>query len=1190
MKARGETREARRRAQEEITHSQRLLLALSQAAQAVQRARTPEEVYETIGREVAGLGYNSSVFMLTENRAHLAIAHLTLPGRLQRAAEKLTGLSARDFRFPLTPGGVYQRIIAEGRTAFYEPFVAPIAEALPEPLRPLAARVAATLKLEQAIVAPLAAGGEVVGLLTVSGSGLTEADVPAVTVFANQAAIALENVRLYAELEQRVEERTVALEQSEEKLKEAQALGRIGNWEFDVDNQTINWSDEVYRLYERDPGLGPPTVEEEAAYYAPEQARILREYARRAAEEGREFAYDLQAKLPGGTLAHFSATMRPVKDESGRVIRLFGTVQDITERRRAEEALEKRTRALALLNQASQSFSATLNPEQVLAAVLEEVRNLLDITASSIWIVDPETQELVCRQATGPGRDVVSGWRLAPRTGIAGWVAHHGESLIVADALADERHFKGIDEQTGVLLRSILSVPLRAKQTVIGVLQASDTRVGHFDAADLALLESLAASAAIAIENARLYQQAQQEIGERKQVEEALAAERTLLRAIIDILPTLVYAKDTACRKFLSNRVDLEYTGASAEAEVLGKTDFDFYPEDMAAQFYARDRAIIETGQPVIDYEHSIVTADGRWRWLLTSKVPLRDSAGQVIGLVGVGRDITERKQAEEALKRRATQMELINDIGSEIAAVAELDSVLERAAHLVQENFGYHHVALFTLDHERGELVMRARSGGFAHLFPPQHRIRLGEGMVGWVAAHGETLLANDVDAEPRYTNFYPGVLPTRAELSVPIRVGTEIVGAIDVQSEQPGAFDENDLLVIETLADEIAVAIENARLYQELRQHAEELERRVQERTTQLRTQYARLETVLSSTSDGIIVTDSQGQILLANPVAQAWLGMAVSEGDGKSVQANAPEAPTALPAEEAKRLQEAVRGLTLRAAERPEMVLELVGLDLQLNVAPISETGDDSATAVVVVHDVSQLKALDRLKSQFVSNVSHELRTPATTVKLYAALLRRSDPEKWPEYLDALTQEADRQARLVESVLQVSRIDAGRLELKPQPASLNELVEAAVASHRALAQERGLALERRLMEEGPAVLVDRERMMQVLNNLVENAIRYAPQGKVEVVAGQAEMEGRTWATINVSDTGIGIPEDELAHVFERFFRGDQPRQMQMPGSGLGLAIAKEIVELHGGRITVESQVGVGSIFIVWLPLTEG
>jgi len=186
-----------------------------------------------------------------------------------------------------------------------------------------------------------------------------------------------------------------------------------------------------------------------------------------------------------------------------------------------------------------------------------------------------------------------------------------------------------------------------------------------------------------------------------------------------------------------------------------------------------------------------------------------------------------KRKRAEKALEQRAAQLALINDIGRQIATVLELDSILDRAARLVQESFGYHHVALFTLEPGQGELVMRARAGEFAHLFPPGHRLKLGQGMVGWAGLHSQTVLANDVDAEPRYVNLYPDVIPTRSELSVPIQVGEEIVGVLDVQSPQLNAFDENDVMVMETLADQLAIAIENARLFEAVERELVERER---------------------------------------------------------------------------------------------------------------------------------------------------------------------------------------------------------------------------------------------------------------------------------------------------------------------------------------------------------------------------
>jgi PAS domain S-box-containing protein len=159
------------------------------------------------------------------------------------------------------------------------------------------------------------------------------------------------------------------LRESEQRLKEAQAMGRIGSWGFDIDSQTIEWSDQVFELYERDPALGPPTPEEEATYYTPEQAEILREYAQRAIETGEELEYDLQAKLPSGRVAHFSASMRPIKDKSGRVVRLFGTVQDITARKRAE-------RLLRALNEAALAMERALTPKEIFAAVAEEFKKL----------------------------------------------------------------------------------------------------------------------------------------------------------------------------------------------------------------------------------------------------------------------------------------------------------------------------------------------------------------------------------------------------------------------------------------------------------------------------------------------------------------------------------------------------------------------------------------------------------------------------------------------------------------------------------------------------------------------------------------------------------------------------------------------------------------------------------------------
>ena len=195
----------------------------------------------------------------------------------------------------------------------------------------------------------------------------------------------------------------------------------------------------------------------------------------------------------------------PIRDESGDVMGVVLAFRDVSERQRVEEEIQRRNHELALLNRAGQAFSSSLDLDEVITAVLEEIRQLLGAVGCSTWVPDPDTDELVCRQVTGPQSEIVRDWRLAAGEGIASWVARTGHSLIVPDTHADERHFKGVDQETGLAMRSILSVPMRAKQKVIGVIQVVSTEVNRFNNDDLRLVQAIASAAAIAIDNAQLH-------------------------------------------------------------------------------------------------------------------------------------------------------------------------------------------------------------------------------------------------------------------------------------------------------------------------------------------------------------------------------------------------------------------------------------------------------------------------------------------------------------------------------------------------------------------------------------------------------------------------------------------------------------------------------------------------------------
>ncbi len=307
-----------------------------------------------------------------------------------------------------------------------------------------------------------------------------------------------------------------ALQESEEELTLTLNATTEGIWKWEFESNELSFSPRYYTMLGYEPDEFPASYESWVSLIHPDDRQqalaVAEEYL---ATKTDYYENEFRLRTKGGDYRWIRTEARVVaRDEQGQALRMIGNHRDITQRKRAEaevaraaEALRRRNRELATLNRAGQALVSILDLDQVLVKVLEEVRGLLSVTASSIWLVDPETSELVCQQVTGPQKERVRGWRLAPGQGLAGRAARSGQSMIAPDVRADERHFKGVDRQTGLPLRSILTIPLRIKNSVIGVLQVVDTEVDRFDAGDLKLLEPLATSAAIAIENARLYQQ-----------------------------------------------------------------------------------------------------------------------------------------------------------------------------------------------------------------------------------------------------------------------------------------------------------------------------------------------------------------------------------------------------------------------------------------------------------------------------------------------------------------------------------------------------------------------------------------------------------------------------------------------------------------------------------------------------------
>jgi signal transduction histidine kinase len=257
-------------------------------------------------------------------------------------------------------------------------------------------------------------------------------------------------------------------------------------------------------------------------------------------------------------------------------------------------------------------------------------------------------------------------------------------------------------------------------------------------------------------------------------------------------------------------------------------------------------------------------------------------------------------------------------------------------------------------------------------------------------------------------------------------------------------------------------------------------------------------------------------------------------------------------------------------------------------QLNVENLETRVRERTAQLEAV--LEQAVAAERVKAQFVADVSHELRTPLTNIGLYLELLELSDDARRAEYMSTLRRETDRLGRLIEQLLSMSHLDTGQVQIRPQATDLNSLLQVLTGDRARMIARRGLRLDLRPEPDLPMVEVDPQYIMQVLTNLLSNATNYTTQGgRISLETATQEREGQDWVTFTVRDTGPGIPDDELSHVFDRFYRGGYARTSGISGTGLGLPISREIVERHGGRITLETKVGEGSAFTVWLPLAR-
>lgn len=559
--------------------------------------------------------------------------------------------------------------------------------------------------------------------------------------------------------------------------------------------------------------------------------------------------------------------------------------------------------------------------------------------------------------------------------------------------------------------------------------------------------------------------------------------------------------------------------------------------------------------------------------------------------------DLEQRIQMRTAeLAHERQRAETLVRIISELSASLDLDQVLHRTLEVLSEFVDAPQITILIA--RPGERKLK-RLASIGYTAPPALHgsptpFDMDQGLAGWVILERRPALVKDVLTDPRWIPVeYPRdpQRPTyqhRSAMGVPLMSGAESLGCLMLYHPTVDHFTSDQLDLVQAAANQVAVAINNAELYRLIRDQAEDLGNML--RNQQVET--SRSKAILEAVADGVLVTDFNRVITLFNASAEKILGLDRSQVLGQTM-----EHFSGLFGRATRQWMDVVETWT----EAPgaynqddtfaeQFILE-DGRVIDVRLAPVLFRSDFMGT-VSIFQDITHRVEVDRLKSEFVATVSHELRTPMTSIKGYIEILLMGaagvlSPQQ-TDFLQVVKFNADRLSVLVNDLLDVSQIESGQLSLNLVPLNMADLVSQAVddLKRRNAGDMKGIQVEKTAASSLPPVLGDPERIRRILENLLDNAFQYnLPDGRIRVHLQKAGDS----VQVDISDSGVGIHPEDHDRVFDRFYRGDSTLTLGVAGTGLGLSIVRNLVQMHNGRIWLESTgiPGEGSTFAFTLPV---
>jgi PAS domain S-box-containing protein len=905
--------------------------------------------------------------------------------------------------------------------------------------------------------------------------------------------------------------------------------------------------------------------------------------------------------------------------------------------------LDQRSNRLALLNRLSTELSSSMDPAYILKLTGQELLLALNCSAVSAVMFDKEGHPVLRAETPQTTLELPLVFPQAPL------FERLKESLGVynlEDVLNSDREVNELFAPLSEYLeerstRALLVLSLATGSELHGVIFAHKIDTYRFSADEVELARTICNQAAVAVQNAALFAETQLLYAESRQRSGALGNLFELgvkLSQILDQqhLIGTVFEHLSSLLGINSIALVLENEQGELTAEIVDRGE-KIGPIPIEKSGASLSEYVIETGRPLIfgDVERErdlypvAPPSGGEVRSWLGMPLTVRGATigvisvqsnephlfrkeqislvGQVANQLATAIDNTrlistvqsyaadlEMRVVERTaeLAREHERTETLLAIITELSTSLDMDIVLTRTLDLINETVKAEHSQIILSLPEEKTLFLRAwvgynkplKKGGQLTNFM-RH-----EGLAGYVISKRQAVLIQDLTQEPRWVSHDIETDQHKSALAVPLMMGEDTLGALLLFHSQTGQFSEDQFELVQATAQQIAVAINNAQLFNLIRDQAE----RLGDMLRQQHVETSRSQAILEAVADGVLVTDAQRVITLFNASAEQILGMQRRQVLGRSL-----EHFTGLFGKTAHDWVETIR----KWSEDPssyqvgDVYSEQIQLDdmrvVSVHLSPVYLRTDFLGT-VSTFRDITHQVEVDRLKSEFVATVSHELRTPMTAIKGYVEVLLMGAAghmnEQQAHFLQIVKNNTERLAVLVNDLLDISRIEAGKVVLSMQGLDICSIVKDAAAEleRRTLEENKPMHIKLHLPAALPRIVGDSERVRQMVDNLLENAFYYTHAGGD--ITLRAHQQGAE-VQIDVQDNGIGIPAVEQPRVFERFYRGEDPLVLASSGTGLGLSIVKRLIEMHNGRIWLSSQgiPGEGSTFSFTLPVED-